>query len=93
MDTLEHLKDDRYLVGFNIDGVSWMYEGTFDEEALRMHLHTVVVGEAPLDQGVLDSIHYDRERTGTFCPSPRRHRPPRFTRSGGEARSGGPTHP
>lgn len=62
MESLEHLKDDRYLVGFNIDGVSWMYEGTFDEEALRMHLRTVIVGEAPLDQGVLDSIHYDRKR-------------------------------
>lgn len=62
MESLEHLKDDRYLVGFNIDGVSWMYEGTFDEEALRMQLRTVVVGKAPLDQGVLDSIHYDRKR-------------------------------
>ena len=62
MDTLEHLGDDRYLVGFNIDGVSWLYEGIFDEEDLRMRLHTVVVGEAPLDRGVLDSIHYDRKK-------------------------------
>ena len=28
---LEHLADTRYLVEYNIDGASWVYEGRFDE--------------------------------------------------------------
>ncbi|HZD55079.1 MAG TPA: S9 family peptidase, partial [Anaerolineales bacterium] len=52
---LKHLKDHRYLLQFNIDGSSWLYEGTFDEEALTMELEAVICGQAELSQGVLES--------------------------------------
>ena len=62
MTSLEYLGNNCYLLGFNIDGASWIYEGSFDEGTLRMNLHTVIVGKEPLDGGVMDSIHYDREK-------------------------------
>jgi dipeptidyl aminopeptidase/acylaminoacyl peptidase len=61
----EHLTGDRYLVGYNIDGCSWMYEGTFDEARLRMTLDRVICGQGALAQGalsngVLQSIRYEK---------------------------------
>jgi dipeptidyl aminopeptidase/acylaminoacyl peptidase len=58
---MEHLKDDRYLLIYNIDGASWAYEGVFDEDALHMKLEHVICGEGELSDGVMNSEHYDRE--------------------------------
>lgn len=55
-----HLKGNRYLVGFNVDGASWAYEGTFDPAARRMRLGRVLIGQGKLSGGVLESIRYDR---------------------------------
>lgn len=60
MDHLEHLTENRYLVGYNIDGCSWAYEGTFDEANLRMTLDRVVCGQDALQDGVLQSIRYEK---------------------------------
>jgi dipeptidyl aminopeptidase/acylaminoacyl peptidase len=57
---LAHLKKDRYLIGFNIDGCSWVYEGIFNEKKRRMTLEHTLVGREPLDAGVLERIHYDK---------------------------------
>ena len=58
---MEHLKDDRYLLVYNIDGASWAYEGVFDERALTMQLRHVICGEGELSDGVMNSQHYDTE--------------------------------
>jgi pimeloyl-ACP methyl ester carboxylesterase len=58
---VEHLKKDRYLVVFNIDGCSWVYQGIFDEKKRRMTLEYVIVGKAPLDNGMLERVHYDKQ--------------------------------
>ncbi len=60
-EVLEKLKDDRYLLGFNIDGCSWLYEGTFDEDTLEMRLGAVICGQGELAGGVLEAHHYDKE--------------------------------
>lgn len=60
LENLEHLRDDRYAVYYNIDGVSWEYEGQFDEDALTMRLKWVICGRPPLAGGVLDSSYYDK---------------------------------
>lgn len=60
LESLEPLKDDRYLLRYNIDGSSWLYEGTFDEEALRMDLKAVMCGQDQLANGVLEAVHYDK---------------------------------
>ena len=57
---LSHLRDDCYLVMFNIDGCSWAYEGIFDREKLVMKLKRVLVGQEPFDNGMLEHIDYDR---------------------------------
>lgn len=54
-----HLVKDRYLLQFNIDGCSWVYEGVFDEKKRLMTLAHVLVGAKPLDGGMLEHVHYD----------------------------------
>ena len=56
---LVHLRKDRYMLLFNIDGCSWVYEGSFNEKKLRMTLEHVLVGAKPLDGGMLERVHYD----------------------------------
>jgi pimeloyl-ACP methyl ester carboxylesterase len=62
LDKLAHLQGDRYLVGYNIDGCSWLYEGAFDRSAATMNLGTVLVGRGEFSDGVLESCRYDRDR-------------------------------
>jgi pimeloyl-ACP methyl ester carboxylesterase len=57
--SLEHLRDDRYLVGYNIDGCSWLYEGRYDDAARAMRLEAVICGQPPLANGTLESARYD----------------------------------
>jgi pimeloyl-ACP methyl ester carboxylesterase len=59
MTLLEHLRGGVYLIGFNIDGCSWLYEGHFDEDKRRMNLNFILVGQKPLDDGVLEHHYYD----------------------------------
>ncbi len=56
-----HLQDDRYAVSFNIDGCSWLYEGVFDEDKRVMKLKRIVVGDAPLEGGVIEHVDYNKE--------------------------------
>jgi esterase/lipase len=60
LEGFEHLKEDRYLLRYNIDGATWLYEGTFDEEALRVDLKAVICGQEDLSNGVLDAFHFDK---------------------------------
>lgn len=60
MENLQHLHDNQYAVYYNIDGVSWQYEGEFDEDMLAMRLKWVICGRLPLVGGVLDSSYYDK---------------------------------
>ena len=59
-DDFKSLKEGRYLLKYNIDGVSWVYEGTFDEAALRFQIDRVVVGTGALSNGVVQSLYYDK---------------------------------
>ena len=58
---LTHVRDDVYLVCYNIDGCSWLYEGRFDEDALMMKLERALVGQGELKDGVLEHYRYDRD--------------------------------
>lgn len=59
MTELVQLTGNKYLVGFNIDGCSWLYEGSFDEEELRLDLEHVICGQGILANGVLEAHSYD----------------------------------
>ncbi len=49
-----------YLVEYNIDGCSWLYEAKFDQDNLQMKTTRVLVGKGELSDGVLDSVSYDK---------------------------------
>lgn len=70
LEGISHLRDDRYSVQFNIDGCSWLYEGVFNEEKRVMKLKVVIVGDAPMEGGVIEHVDYDKEEdiyTISFC--------------------------
>ena len=71
---LTWLRADRYLVQYNIDGVSWAYEGAFDEDALVMRLDTVVCGEAPTP-AVVSALAVIGAAGGAFWMFGRRRKP------------------
>ncbi|HEY5538477.1 MAG TPA: prolyl oligopeptidase family serine peptidase [Thermoplasmata archaeon] len=58
---ISNTRKNRYLVGYNIDGSSWVYEATFDAARRRMTLSRPIVGKPPLANGVLESLRYDKE--------------------------------
>ena len=58
---LKHLFDDHYLVSYNIDGCSWVYEGVFNEQKLTLRLRNVLIGQQPLEDGKLERIDYDAD--------------------------------
>jgi dipeptidyl aminopeptidase/acylaminoacyl peptidase len=58
---IDRLDEDRYLLIFNIDGCSWVYEGIFFEKKRLMKLKHVLVGEEPLDTGMLHNVHHDEK--------------------------------
>jgi pimeloyl-ACP methyl ester carboxylesterase len=54
------IRKNTYLLEYNIDGCSWLYEGEFDEEHLKMNLNHVIVGKGEISNGVLESVSYDK---------------------------------
>jgi dipeptidyl aminopeptidase/acylaminoacyl peptidase len=62
MEGVEHLFKNHYLVAFNIDGCSWVYEGVFDEKKQVMNLKHVIVGKKPLDNGMLERVNYNASK-------------------------------
>jgi hypothetical protein len=57
---VKHLKDNRFLLVYNIDGCSWSYEGVFDEASLCFQAEKVICGQGELSNGVLQSIYYEK---------------------------------
>jgi pimeloyl-ACP methyl ester carboxylesterase len=55
-----HLQNDWYLLEYNIDGCSWLYEGRFDESQLVMKLEHVITGSGNISNGVLEAYEYDK---------------------------------
>ena len=61
MTEVKHVKKDRYLVLFNIDGCSWAYEAVFNEGKRVMDLKYPIVGDEPLSEGMLEHIDYNQK--------------------------------
>jgi pimeloyl-ACP methyl ester carboxylesterase len=55
------IKKNTYILEYNIDGCSWLYEGKFDQENLIMKLNYCIVGKGAISNGVLESVSYDKE--------------------------------
>jgi pimeloyl-ACP methyl ester carboxylesterase len=61
MEGLTHLKGTHYLVQYNIDGCSWLYEGIYNENKQILNLKYPLVGENDLSNGVLEHVYYDKK--------------------------------
>ena len=60
------LNNGHFLLQFNIDGASWLYEAEYDAEAKVMRAMYVLVGQGILADGVLEAVMYDHE-TDSFA--------------------------
>jgi dipeptidyl aminopeptidase/acylaminoacyl peptidase len=60
MVSLSRLKGDRYLLVYNIDGCSWVYEGRYDETSRVYQVEFVIAGDGHLSNGVLEAVNYDK---------------------------------
>lgn len=58
---LEKLENGRFLLQYNIDGVSWVYEAEYDTSDQTMCIVHTLVGRGVLSEGVLEAIKYDHE--------------------------------
>jgi pimeloyl-ACP methyl ester carboxylesterase len=61
LERLEQRTPERYTLQYNIDGSSWVYEGSFDETTLRFTANRVVCGTGLLSNGVLEHLHYEHQ--------------------------------
>ena len=57
-----HIEDNRFLIAYNIDGVSWFYETEINDDPLTMVVKHVIVGESPLNDGVALSVYWDQSQ-------------------------------
>ncbi len=57
----DFIRKNTYIVEYNIDGCSWVYEAEFDRDNLIMRLGKVLVGKGEIANGVLQSINYDKQ--------------------------------
>ncbi len=93
MTDLTHLEGARYLLTYNIDGSSFVYEGVFDEGALRFEATHTLVGSGDLAQGVLDAIDFDEGSGDIVLSFSTATRPPQlYTLEGPERRVCQQTH-
>lgn len=60
LENISHLTGNRYIVQYNIDGATWLYEATFDAASLQVTLGKPLVGTGELANGKLEAVHYSR---------------------------------
>ena len=58
---LHSVKKNKYLLEYNIDGCTWLYEGIFDENLLLFKINRNIIGKGKISNGVLESIEYEKE--------------------------------
>jgi len=63
---LTQVEGDLFLLEYNIDGCSWVYEGRYEETKgeRRLNAARVLCGLPPLDQGVLMGLDHAKEPKG-----------------------------
>lgn len=61
LEGLDHLAGDRFLLVYNIDGCSWMYEAIFNRSSMTLEVQSVILGNRPLlSNGMVFSYSYDK---------------------------------
>ena len=57
--SLTKISENRFLLGYNIDGVSWLYEAVFNHQILEMNIENIICGVGQITNGVLEAASYD----------------------------------
>ncbi|MFX1251352.1 MAG: S9 family peptidase [Promethearchaeota archaeon] len=52
LDGIEHLEEDVYCLVYNIDGVSWLYEGKLVADKAEFEIHRTIIGQGSLANGI-----------------------------------------
>jgi pimeloyl-ACP methyl ester carboxylesterase len=60
LESISLLGSGRYRLTYNIDGCSWVYDGTFDRAGGCFEIDEAICGAGRLEGGVLEAIHYDK---------------------------------
>jgi dipeptidyl aminopeptidase/acylaminoacyl peptidase len=68
LERLKHLEGDRFAAIYNIDGCSWVYDASFDEQSRSLSLDRVLIGQGELADGMMHGLDLDVD-TGTFAAS------------------------
>jgi dipeptidyl aminopeptidase/acylaminoacyl peptidase len=68
LERLRHLEADRFAAIYNIDGCSWVYDASFDEQARTLSLDRVLIGQGELADGMVHGLDLD-EASGEFAAS------------------------
>jgi len=68
LERLRHLENDRFAAVYNIDGVSWVYDASFDEQSRTLSFERVLLGEGELADGMVHGLDLDDE-SGRFAAS------------------------
>jgi pimeloyl-ACP methyl ester carboxylesterase len=68
LDRLQHLEGSRFVLHYNIDGCSWCYDASLDEDSRTLTVERVLVGEGELAGGVVHGLDFDRS-SGRFAVS------------------------
>jgi pimeloyl-ACP methyl ester carboxylesterase len=70
LERLQHLEGDRFAAVYNIDGVSWVYDASFDESSRTLSLDRVLIGEGELSDGMVHGLDLDdasHRLAASFC--------------------------
>jgi pimeloyl-ACP methyl ester carboxylesterase len=54
------VKKNLYILEYNIDGCSWLYEASFDEKNCQMCICRLIIGKGDISEGVLESVSYEK---------------------------------
>jgi dipeptidyl aminopeptidase/acylaminoacyl peptidase len=68
LERLKHLEGDRFAAVYNIDGCSWVYDASFDEQNRTLSLDRVLIGQGELADGMMHGLDLD-EDSGVFAVS------------------------
>jgi pimeloyl-ACP methyl ester carboxylesterase len=59
-ENVQHIDKNRFVLHYNIDGISWIYDAEYDKSSFCMNITNVIVGESQLNDGVALSVQWDR---------------------------------
>lgn len=62
LEEVRHLDGRTFLLIYNIDGSSWVYEAELDEDNLTMQATHLLCGRGEFANGVLESIKYNKKQ-------------------------------